>query len=189
MSEVLLSQLAYAELVSPKPDETVEWLVDVLGPGGDHARGPVRIPARLGRVAALEPDRHRRARARARPHRLARLRPRGPRDHRQARRGRVGARASGAAARPTTTGLPVGQHLDEVFWEAERYEAPPEKAEPDLPFRPQKFPGRGAQARYIDHVTIATPDDPGRHRLLQDARPRARPRRSTPSPASTSSRR
>ena len=31
MSEVLLSQLAYAELVSPKPDETVAWLVDVLG--------------------------------------------------------------------------------------------------------------------------------------------------------------
>ena len=31
MSEVLLSQLAYVELVSPKPEETVAWLVDVLG--------------------------------------------------------------------------------------------------------------------------------------------------------------
>src|SRR4051794_12533012 len=31
MSEVLLSQLAYAELISPKPDETVRWLIDVLG--------------------------------------------------------------------------------------------------------------------------------------------------------------
>ena len=31
MSEILLSQLAYAELISPKPDETVKWMVDVLG--------------------------------------------------------------------------------------------------------------------------------------------------------------
>ena len=31
MSEVLLSQLAHVELVSPKPQETVDWMVDVLG--------------------------------------------------------------------------------------------------------------------------------------------------------------
>ncbi len=31
MSEILLSQLAHVELVSPKPDETVRWMVDVLG--------------------------------------------------------------------------------------------------------------------------------------------------------------
>ncbi len=31
MSEVLLSQLAYAELISPKPEETVQWMHDVLG--------------------------------------------------------------------------------------------------------------------------------------------------------------
>jgi catechol 2,3-dioxygenase len=31
VSEILLSQLAYAELISPKPDETVQWMVDVLG--------------------------------------------------------------------------------------------------------------------------------------------------------------
>ena len=48
-----------------------------------------------------------------------------------------------------------------MFWEVERYVAPPEKAEHDFQFRPQKFPGRGAQARYIDHVTIATPNIQG----------------------------
>ena len=31
MSEILLSQLAYAELISPKPDDTVQWMIDVLG--------------------------------------------------------------------------------------------------------------------------------------------------------------
>ena len=31
MSEILLSQLAHVELMSPKPDETVRWMVDVLG--------------------------------------------------------------------------------------------------------------------------------------------------------------
>ena len=31
MSEILLSQLAHVELISPKPEETVRWMVDVLG--------------------------------------------------------------------------------------------------------------------------------------------------------------
>ena len=31
MSEVLLSQLAHVEIVSPKPEESVRWFVDVLG--------------------------------------------------------------------------------------------------------------------------------------------------------------
>jgi catechol 2,3-dioxygenase-like lactoylglutathione lyase family enzyme len=31
MSEILLSQLAHAELISPKPEQTVRWMIDVLG--------------------------------------------------------------------------------------------------------------------------------------------------------------
>jgi catechol 2,3-dioxygenase len=31
MSEILLSQLAHVELISPKPEETVRWMADVLG--------------------------------------------------------------------------------------------------------------------------------------------------------------
>ena len=188
MSEVLLSQLAYAELISPKPDETVAVAGRRPRAGGDDPRGPVRLPARLGRVAALEPDRHRRARAGARPHRVAHVRPRATRRSSPSASRASGSASARVAARPTPTGLPVGQHLHEVFWEAERYEAPPEKAEPDQLFRPQKFPGRGAQARYIDHVTIATPSIAGRHRVLQDARPR-HTAQITRSPASTSSRR
>ncbi len=31
MSEILLSQLAHVELLSPKPEETVNWLKEVFG--------------------------------------------------------------------------------------------------------------------------------------------------------------
>ena len=48
-----------------------------------------------------------------------------------------------------------GGHLNEVFWEAERYQAPPELAS-TYPARPQRFTGRGAALRLIDHVTLAS---------------------------------
>ena len=76
MSEVLLSQLAHVEITSPKPEESVRWFVDVLGLEQTTQEGQSAYLRGLGRVAALEPDRHRGPRARARPHRLAHLRPR-----------------------------------------------------------------------------------------------------------------
>ena len=59
MSEILLSQLAYVELISPEAgrDRPVDGRRP--RPRGDRPRGPVGLPARLGGVAALEPDRHR----------------------------------------------------------------------------------------------------------------------------------
>ena len=50
---------------------------------------------------------------------------------------------------------PMG-HVNEVFWETELYEAPPE-LQTDMRLRPQRYTGRGAAARYIDHVTINAP--------------------------------
>ncbi len=50
-----------------------------------------------------------------------------------------------------------GGHLQEIFWEAEFYQAPPELAS-TFPARPQRFTGRGAALRQIDHVTLATSD-------------------------------
>lgn len=47
---------------------------------------------------------------------------------------------------------PNGQTL-EVFWEAERWQAPEELASP-YPSRPQRFSGKGAAARYLDHVNF-----------------------------------
>jgi catechol 2,3-dioxygenase len=48
-----------------------------------------------------------------------------------------------------------GGHLHEVFWDVDRYQAPPELAS-SFPNRPQKFVPVGAAVRQIDHVTIAT---------------------------------
>jgi catechol 2,3-dioxygenase len=53
-----------------------------------------------------------------------------------------------------------GGQLHEVFWESERYVAPPELA-PRVPNRPQHYITRGAGARRIDHVTFNT-DNPFR---------------------------
>jgi catechol 2,3-dioxygenase len=50
-----------------------------------------------------------------------------------------------------------GGHLNEVFWEVERYVAPP-GLRSTYPARPQRFTGRGIAARQIDHITVASLD-------------------------------
>ncbi len=44
-------------------------------------------------------------------------------------------------------------HLNEVFWEVERWQAPPELRS-TLRDRPQKYTGRGAAARCLHHVNL-----------------------------------
>jgi catechol 2,3-dioxygenase len=46
-------------------------------------------------------------------------------------------------------------HLNEVFWEVERWQAPPE-LKSTLRDRPQKYTGRGAAARWLNHVNLST---------------------------------
>ena len=156
MSEILLSQLAYTELISPKPDETVRWLVDVLG---------LEETTRDGQSVYL--------RGWAEWLHSSLIVTEGP----EPALGAIGWRAYGpgdpeivaqrvegewVGERPGRGPAfayrsPVGGHRNEVFWEVERYQAPPELAEPDFQNRPQRYTGRGACARYIDHVTVATP--------------------------------
>jgi len=50
-----------------------------------------------------------------------------------------------------------GGHLQEIFWEVERYVAPPELRS-TYPARPQRFTGRGVAPRQIDHATVASLD-------------------------------
>ena len=161
MTEVLLSQLAHVELVSPKPAETVDWMVDVMG---------LEVTAREGQSAYLrgwaewlhsslvvtEGPRPEVAHIAWRTY--------GPDD--PARVAEIvdpelalgWLDSSVGHGRSFRYRAPHGRHVHEVFWEAERYVAPPEKAEPDFQNRPQRFSARGAAARYLDHVTIATPD-------------------------------
>jgi catechol 2,3-dioxygenase len=165
MSEILLSQLAHVELISPKPEETVRWMTDVLGLEETTREGQSVYlrgwaewlhsslivtegpQAALGHIA---------------------WRTYGPGDP-----DAVAERLNGTEhaigwvessvghGRAFQYHAPIGRHVHEVFWETELYEAPPEKAEPDFQNRPQKFPARGAEGRYLDHVTIATPSIAG----------------------------
>jgi catechol 2,3-dioxygenase len=49
------------------------------------------------------------------------------------------------------------QHVFEVFYEAERYE-PPEHLRPSLKNQPQKNPGRGCAVKRLDHVNLLADD-------------------------------
>ncbi|MQA84136.1 MAG: catechol 1,2-dioxygenase [Streptosporangiales bacterium] len=60
-----------------------------------------------------------------------------------------------------------GGHLHEVFWEVERYEAPPEKRSA-FPARPQTPTARGVGPRQLDHVTVMTRDPYGDSEWYRD---------------------
>ncbi|MBV8989197.1 MAG: VOC family protein [Solirubrobacterales bacterium] len=161
MSEVLLSQLAHVELVSPKPEETVSWMVEVLGleeteRAGQsvYLRGWAEWP-HSSMIVTEGPSPH-----------VAHIgwRAYGPDDPELVAQRLAGsgveegwAESSVGHGKAFRYRAPVGRHLHEVFWETELYQAPPDRAEPDFQNRPQRFSARGAAARYIDHVTIATP--------------------------------
>ncbi len=50
-----------------------------------------------------------------------------------------------------------GGHLNEIFWEVERYQAAGDLVS-TYPPRPQRYTGRGVAPRQIDHVTVASMD-------------------------------
>src|SRR4051812_25039438 len=161
MSEILMSQLAYAELISPKPEETVRWMVDVLGLE-ETTRDGQSVYLRgwaewlHSSLIVTEGPRSEVAHIAWRTY--------GPEDPEIVAQKVDPELAIGWVDSSVGHGRafryrsPFGRHVHEVFWEVERYEAPPEKAEPDLQFRPQRFSTRGAAVRYLDHVTIATPN-------------------------------
>src|SRR3954465_2499174 len=157
MAEVLLSQLAYAELISPKPDETVKWLIDVLGLEETAREGQsvyLRAFCEFLHSSLIVTEGPEPALG------CVGFRTYGPEDPEIISKRVEGEWLSERTGRGAAYQyrLPAGRHPVEVFWEAERYEPPADKVEADFQFRPQKYTGRGAMARYIDHVTIATPD-------------------------------
>ena len=154
----LISQLAHVEILSPRPEETVRFLIDVLGlmesgrdgqsvylrGWGEHFRHSLQVTA--GDGPGL---------------------------------GHIGWRAYGASGlkaavdRIEAAGAGLGWvdegfghgsayrycgpggHLQEIFWEVERYE-PPAEMRSIYPSRPERFVPRGVAARNIDHVTVAS---------------------------------
>jgi len=160
MSEVLLSQLAHVEVISPVPQESVDWYTRVLG---------LEESGREGRSVYLRPwgeDLHHSLVVTEGPApALGHIgwRTRGPEDVATIA-GRMDAAGDGLGYAEDQLGHgpayryrgPGGQ-VGEVFWETDRWVAPTELAT-DFPGRPQRYTGRGVAVRYLDHVTINSPD-------------------------------
>ena len=191
MSEVLLSQLAHVEIVSPKPEESVRWFVDVLG---------LELTTQQGQSAYL--------RGWGEWLHSSLIVTEGP----APALGHIGWRTYGPGdvetiaqridpdlaegwvedsvghGRSFRFRAPMG-HLNEVFWETELYEAPPE-LQTDMRARPAALhrPRRRRALHRPRHDQRAAAQ--GRDRLVSPE-PRAPPhrRRSRPSRACRCSRR
>ena len=166
MSERLISQLAHVELISPRPDESVKWLTEVLGleeSGRDGNSVYLRAWSEelfhsLQVTEGSQPGIGHIAWRTAGPDDVevlaARLESAGA--------GEDWIEAGTGHGRAYRFRTPAGHH-HEVFWEVERYSAPADLAT-DFPGRPQRWIPRGASPRYLDHVTVPSPD------ILTDAK-------------------
>jgi catechol 2,3-dioxygenase len=163
MSNRLIAHLAHAEILSPRPEESLSFYRDVVGleesgragqsvylrAWGEWSHHSLQITEAaqpgLGHVGwrTCSPDDLATA--------VSRLEAEGAGEGWF--EGSVG---HGSAFRFRGP----GGHLQELFWESERYVAPAEMRSP-YPNRPQRFVPRGVAPRQIDHVTLMTADPYG----------------------------
>ena len=165
-----LARIGHAELLTPKPEESLRFFVDVLGMEeeardgqsvflrgwGDYLRYSLKLTespqAGLGHVAlrAWSPE--------ALDRRVAAVEASG--------RGLGwidGDVGHGPAYRFTD---PDG-HVFELYYEAERYEAP-EHLRPSWRNQPQRYVGRGAAVKRLDHVNVLAADVRANRTFAQD---------------------
>jgi len=160
MAKLLLSHLAHVELITPKLEESTNFFKELLG---------MEESAREGKSVYL------RGWGEYYHHSLVLT------EGSQPALGHIGWRTNGPEELETAVKLieadgwgegwvessvghgrayrfrgPAGQ-LQEVFWEVERYKAPPALTS-TFPTRPQRFTGRGVAVRMIDHVTVCSQD-------------------------------
>ncbi len=161
MPERVLSQLAHVEILSPRPDDTVAFLTRVLG---------LQETERRGQSSYLrgwaETFHHSLQVTEARTTGLGHIawRADGPEQLERAA-ARLAASAEGEGWTEDGVGHgpayryrpPFGQQLMEIFWEVERVEAAPDRRS-TFPNRPQRLPAHPIAPRYLDHVTINSPD-------------------------------
>lgn len=163
MKDRLIAHLAHVEVLSPKPEESLRFYSEVLGLERSGQQGAsvylrgwgewdhhslvlteADAPG-LGHVGwrMLSPEHLERA--------VARLQ----------EAGTQGQWIDGSVGHGTAFSYQApGGHRHELFWETERYVAPPELRSP-YPNRPQAYRPRGIAPRQIDHVTLMTADPLG----------------------------
>src|SRR5436190_3487569 len=170
MYERLISQLAHIELITPKPQESLEFFTEIFG---------LEVTANSGNSTYL------RCWGDFFHHSLQLTE--GP----QPALGHIGWRSQGpeqlaaAVERIEASGRGLGWegeavghgaayryrgpggHVQEIFWDVERYVAPPEKRS-TYPSRPQAISRVSAAPRQLDHVTVATKDPLGDSAFYRD---------------------
>jgi catechol 2,3-dioxygenase len=160
MSERLISQLAHVELRTPRPDESLQFMTQVLGLEetardgqsvylrcwGDHFNYSLQL------TEAAQPGLGHAA-----------WRAEGPQ---QLERAVAALEATGLGEGwieaslghgPAYRYRGPGGHVHEIVWDVERYQ-PPADRRSRFPARPQRFAPRGAAPRHLDHVTVTTQD-------------------------------
>ena len=155
-----VAHIAHAELLTPTPEESLRFFVDVLGMEEEARDGRVRLPAWLGRLPPLRPEADRVAAGRPRPRRPSHLEPGGARAAGRRRRGdgaRLGWIDGDVGHGPAYRFTDPDGHVFELFYEAERYVAPPHLA-PSWRNQPQRYVGRGAAVKRLDHVNMLAAD-------------------------------
>jgi catechol 2,3-dioxygenase len=165
-----LAHLSHVEVLTPKPDESLWYFRELLGMEvagelgdsvylrgfGDYERASLKLTASaqagVGHLAYRTCS----------PEALAR---------------RVGAlEAAGVPGGWLDGDLGHGHaysfldpdgHRLELFYESERYQAPPE-LRPALKNQPQRYPGRGAGVRHLDHVNFLAVDPAENRRFAEE---------------------
>jgi catechol 2,3 dioxygenase len=151
-----LAHLSHVELLTPKPDESLHYFREILGMEvaadqgdsvylrcfGDYERASLKLTASaqsgVGHLAYRTVS----------PEALAR------RVEALEGAGVAGEWVEGDVGHGAAYSFfdPDGHRL-ELFYESERYIAPPE-LRPSLKNQPQRYPGRGAGVRHLDHVNF-----------------------------------
>jgi len=155
-----VARIAHAELLTPKPDESLRFFVDVLGMEVESRDGPsvylrgwgdsLRYSLVLTEAAQPGPG-HVALRAwspEALDRRVAALEAAG--------RGE-GWTDGGVGHGPAFRFTDPDGHAFELFYEAERYVAP-EHLRPSWRNQPQRYTGRGACVKRLDHVNLLAAD-------------------------------
>ena len=156
-----LAHIHHAELLTPKPDESLRFFVDVLGMEieaqdgrsvylrgwGDYARYSLKLTeaASTGLGAPGDP----------------RVEPRGaragrPRRSRPPGAGRAGSTATTATAPPTASRIPTGTCSSSTTRPSATSRRP--SSRPALKNQPQRYIGRGPRVKRLDHVNLLAAD-------------------------------
>ena len=165
-----LAHLAHVELLTPKPDESLRFFVDVMGMtesgrGGDsvYLRGwddyeyhTVKLTA--SKVAGLGHFAFRASSPEALQRRVAIIEKAG-----YGKGWSEGDLGHGPAYQFTTS----DNHNVEIYWETNWYKAP-EALKPALKNQAMRFPARGANVRRLDHMNLLAADVRGLRVWFED---------------------